>query len=158
MSHSKAPDWAIIYAGLTVFTSDDGDWEDAPGDGVLAIVFRSVETGWSIAQPGDYYVRLEGNEFVAVGYDSVVDYCVNVFRVALVQHVGSPTQFMLRKSGCLVDKDGLILFAIEHGFMKRGRMTTRFEWGQASGLALELMANVKKTARFKWEEVRDGNS
>ena len=158
MSHSKeAPKWAVIYAGLKVFTSNDGSWEDAPGNGVLAIVYKSVETGWSIAQPGDYYVRLEDNEFLPLGYDSVVDWLVNVFRVALVQHVGSPTQFMLRKSGRIVDKDSLILFAITHGFMKRGRMTTRKEWGQATGLAAEIMRNVKKTARFKWE-AHDGNS
>ena len=158
MSHSKGPDWAIVYAGLTVVTSDDVSWKEAPGNGVLAIVYKSIETGWSIAQPGDYYARLEENEFVPIGYDSVVDWMVNVFRVALVQHIGSPTQFMLRKSGRLVDKDSLILFGIEEGLIKRGRMVTRTEWGQATGIALELMRNVKKTASFKWEGVDHGLS
>lgn len=157
MDRPKAPDWAIIYAGLDVFTSDEGSWADAPGNGVLAIVFRSVETGWSIAQPGDYYMRLEGNEFIPVGYDSVIDYMVNVFQVADVYNTGIPTIFILR-NGKLVDKDGLILFAIEEGYMKRGRMVTRQEWGQASGKALELMGGLKKTGRFKWEEVNNGLS
>ena len=153
-----APEWAIIYSGLSIFTSIDGSWEDAPANGVLAIVFQSSETGWSIAQPGDYYVRLERNEFVPVGYDSVIDYMINVFREALVLHIGCPTRFILRRSGRLVDKDGLILFALQKGFMKRGRMVTRTEWAKATGVALEIMRNVKKTGKFKWEEVLDGLS
>lgn len=147
-----APDWAIIYAGLKIVTSEEKTWVEAPSDGVLAIVYRSKETGWSIAQPGDYYVRLDGNEFLPIGYDAVIDWMVNVFRVAQVQHIGSPTQFFLNKSGRLVDKDGLILFALEEGLMKRGRMTTREEWAKATSLALEIMGNVKKTGRFRWEK------
>lgn len=158
MDRSRAPEWAIIYDGLDVVTSDDSSWEDAEGNGVLAIVFRSVETGWSIAQPGDYYIRLEGNEFIAVGYDSVIDYMVNVFEVAEIYNWWrSPTTFRLL-SGEMVDKDGLIIYAIENGLMKRGRMVTRTQWAQATGLALELMASVKKTGRFRWEEVYDGLS
>lgn len=158
MSHSEGPEWAIIYSGLTVLTSEVVTWADAPETGLLAIVFQSPETGWSIAQPGDYYVKLEGNEFIALGYDSVVDYMCNVFRVAMVQRIGAPTLFILRKSGQLLDKDGLILFALKEGLMKRGRMVTRTEWAQATGLALEIMGNVKKTGRFEWEEVLDGLS
>lgn len=158
MDRSRAPEWAIIYDGLDVVTSDDSSWEDVEGNGVLAIVFRSVETGWSIAQPGDYYIRLEGNEFVAIGYDSVIDYMVNVFEVAEIYNWWrSPTTFRLL-SGEMVDKDGLIIYAIENGLMKRGRMVTRTQWAQATGLALELMASVKKTGRFRWEEVYDGLS
>lgn len=158
MGRPTAPDWAIIYAGLDFFTSDDGLWAEAPANGVLGIVFRSVETGWSIVQPGDYYIRLEENEFLAIGYDAVVDYMVNVFRAAVVNRIGAPTTFVLRKSSLLVDKDGLILFALEEGLMKRGRMVTRQEWAQATGLALELMVSVKKTAAFKWEGANNGYS
>lgn len=158
MDRSRAPEWAIIYDGLDVVTSDDSSWEDAEGNGVLAIVFRSVETGWSIAQPGDYYIRLEGNEFIAIGYDSVVDHMVNVFEVAEVYNWWSSSTTFRLLSGEFVDKDGLILFAIENGLMKRGRMVTRTQWAQATGLALELMASVKKTGRFRWEEVYDGLS
>ncbi len=158
MDRSKAPDWVIIYDGLDAVTSDEYTWEDADGNGVLAIVFRSVETGWSISQPGDYYIRLEGNEFIALGYDSVIDYMVNVFEVAEIYNWwSSPTTFRLL-SGEIVDKDGLIIYAIETGLMKRGRMVTRHEWAQATGLALRLMDGVKKTGRFKWEEVYDGSS
>ena len=158
MDRPRAPEWAIIYDGLDVVTSDDSSWEDAEGNGVLAIVFRSVETGWSIAQPGDYYIRLEGNEFIPIGYDSVVDHMVNVFEVAEIYNWWSSHTTFRLLSGEFVDKDGLIIYAIESGLMKRGRMVTRQEWGQATGLALELMSNVKKTGRFKWEEVQDGIS
>lgn len=150
MDRPPAPEWAIIYDGLDVVTSDDCSWEEAPGNGVLAVVFRSVETGWSIAQPGDYYIRLENNEFIAVGYDSVIDYVCNVFEQASILTLGAPTLFVLN-SGKTVDKDGLILHAIDKGFMKRGRMVTRDEYAQATGLALKIMENVKKTAKFKWE-------
>jgi hypothetical protein len=155
MGRSRAPAWAIIYDGLDVISSDDCSWEEADANGVLAIVFRSVETGWSIAQPGDYYVRLEENEFLPVGYDAVIDYICNVFEQAGVYNTGFPTIFVLN-SGKLVDKDGLILHALEEGLMKRGRMVTRTMWAEATGLALQIMGNVKKTGRFKWEEVQDG--
>lgn len=163
MSRLKAPEWAIIYAGYKVFTSDDGSWIDAPASGVLAIVYQSPETGWSIAQggptkQGDYYVRLENNEVVPVGYDSVVDWMVNVFQAAHVFHIGLPTKFILNESGALVDKDGLILYALEKGLMKQGRMVTREEWAWATGMALAIMGALKKTGHFKWEEVLDGVS
>lgn len=157
MGRSRAPAWAIIYDGLDVITSDDSSWEEADADGVLAIVFRSVETGWSIAQTGDYYIRLGGNEIVPIGYDSVIDHMVNVFEQAHIYNTGFPTVFILN-DGKLVDKDGLIIFALENGFMKRGRMVTRHQWGKATELAREIMGNVKKTARFKWEKVNYGNS
>lgn len=46
--------WRIYYRGGRVFSSDDGDWADAPPDGVLAVVEiighrRTVRSG------GDYY-------------------------------------------------------------------------------------------------------
>lgn len=157
MSILGPPDWAIIYAGLTIFTSHDGPWSLAPANGVLAIVYRSVETGWSLAQSKDYYIRLEGNEFLSIGYDAVIDHMINVFKVAKVNRIGAPTTFVLINSSKVVDKDGLILFALQEGLMKRGRMVTRDEWAAASGLALKLMGNFKKTARFKWEESEGAN-
>lgn len=114
----EAPDWAIIYDDYSVFTSDDGSFEDAPAWGVQAIVFRSVETGWSIATTGAYFIRLPDGDFLPIGDDALMDYAANVWKK-----------------------------------VKVGRMISQKEWGKISGLALELMGDVKKTARFKWEKV-----
>lgn len=46
--------WRIYYRGGRVFSSDDGDWADAPADGVLAVLEISGERG-RIVSGGDFY-------------------------------------------------------------------------------------------------------
>lgn len=50
------PSWAIYYDDFTIFCSDDGPWELAPLDGVLAVGWRSGERS-GVENGGEHYVR-----------------------------------------------------------------------------------------------------
>jgi hypothetical protein len=57
--------WRIYYDNETVFTSDDGNFDDAPTDGVLFVLQKrggQIET----LSGADYYAML-GDEIIAVG-------------------------------------------------------------------------------------------
>jgi hypothetical protein len=51
--------WKIYYRRGRTFSSEDGNWDDAPADGVLAIV-EVVGERRRVVSGGDYY-RLETN-------------------------------------------------------------------------------------------------
>lgn len=77
---STAPEWAIVYDDLTYFTNLDGTWEDAPAYGSQAIVYLSVETGWSICTTGDHFLRLENGDFLPISEAALQDYAANVWK------------------------------------------------------------------------------
>lgn len=89
----KVPDWLIVYDDYSVFSSLDGTWEDAPGWGIQAIVYRNVETGWSPVTTDDYYIRLEDGSFLGIGENALVDYVVNVWKRAKVGRMISREEF-----------------------------------------------------------------
>ena len=71
-------EWTIFYGDGSTFSNIDGDWKDAPGWGVIAIVYRDPEDGWAIAHQGDFYVIAENGTVVPIGSDGLLDYAVNV--------------------------------------------------------------------------------
>lgn len=77
-------EWAVIYGDRSVFTNLDGSWEEAPAWGVQAIIYRSAETGWSIATAEDYFIRLPDGEFLPINENALQDYVANVWKLAKV--------------------------------------------------------------------------
>ena len=49
-----------------------------------AIVYRSAETGWSIATAEDYFIRLPNGEFLPINENALQDYVANVWKLAKV--------------------------------------------------------------------------
>ena len=89
-------DWIIFYGEHDkppTFSSDDGAWEDAPAWGIQAIVYRNIETGWSVVTTGDYYIRLDDGSFLPLGEDALLDYVANVWKVAKVGRMVSRGEF-----------------------------------------------------------------
>ncbi len=64
-------EWAVVYDGGRVFTSDDGSPEDAPAFGVLAIMDRGPN--WTppgaVLSQKDYWVRAKWGGWI--GYDLI---------------------------------------------------------------------------------------
>jgi hypothetical protein len=50
-------DWKIFYADETTFSSDDGTWDDAPCDGVIAICVRDEVYGKVVLNSRDFYYQ-----------------------------------------------------------------------------------------------------
>jgi hypothetical protein len=46
------PDWTIFYHDGSTFSSDDGEPQDTPGLGVLAIVIADDAVGYRVVQGG----------------------------------------------------------------------------------------------------------
>lgn len=88
-----SPEWAVIYSDQSVFSNLDGTWEEAPGFGIQAIVYKSKETGWSIATDGHYYTRLSDGSFLPLGFDALMDYVVNVWGVAKIGRMISRDEY-----------------------------------------------------------------
>lgn len=53
-------EWRIYYSNGSTYSDRDGAIEDAPGDGVLAIVENDSLVGRSIYSGTDWYWRLDG--------------------------------------------------------------------------------------------------
>ena len=81
MGKTSPPDWVVIYDDLTTFKSTQGSFADAPAWGMQAVVYRNIETGWSVCTGGDYFVRLDDGTFLALDKDGLVDYAANVWRL-----------------------------------------------------------------------------
>jgi len=62
-------DWRIYYDDNTQFSSDDGEWEAAPADGVICVVVRSERTGRHIFQGSDFYFKVPGTDKLAYADD-----------------------------------------------------------------------------------------
>lgn len=86
-------EWAIIYDGLGVFTNLDGSWEEAPAWGAQAIVYKSIETGWSICTTGDHFIQLSNGEFLPIGDNALQDYAANVWKKIKVGRMLSREEF-----------------------------------------------------------------
>jgi hypothetical protein len=54
--------WRIYYADGSTFDNIEGEWEDAPGDGVIAVVVTNPEYGRWVFQGCDFYLKPEHAE------------------------------------------------------------------------------------------------
>lgn len=54
--------WTIYYADQSTFSSDDGEWEDAPLDGVLFVAIRDGERT-EFHSGSDHYAGLRDEGF-----------------------------------------------------------------------------------------------
>lgn len=50
------PKWKIYYADGSTFSAADGDWQDAPARGIIAVNVLSDEVGREVQLGKDYYV------------------------------------------------------------------------------------------------------
>ena len=53
-------DWRIYYADGSTVDSSQSTWDDAPQDGVVAIVVRDDEFGRVVLNGRDYYYSIPG--------------------------------------------------------------------------------------------------
>lgn len=79
-------DWKIFYDDGTVWTNEDGPWQEAPHRGVQVLVHRDTRVGprdpryvGALTNTGDYYVWWPGQEW-PWGCDvaGLLDYLVEV--------------------------------------------------------------------------------
>ena len=63
------PDWIIYYSDGTTFSSNDGDWKDAPGWDCQVVLFRDPIVKWGIRHNADFF-RLDADGTV-VGMDNI---------------------------------------------------------------------------------------
>lgn len=87
------PEWVAVYPDLSIFTSLDGSWEDAPAWGMQAIIYKSKATGWSICTGGDYFHRLPDGDFIPMDKDGLVDQAANVWKTIKVGRQLSRNEF-----------------------------------------------------------------
>jgi hypothetical protein len=93
MENKSLIEWAAIYADESIFTNLDGTWEEAPAWGMQAIVYKSVETGWSICTTGDSFHRLPSGDFIPLGEDALKDYAANVWKTIKVGRMLSREEY-----------------------------------------------------------------
>lgn len=105
--------WKIYYADGSTFSNLDGSWEDAPAWGILGIVIKSKETGWSIVSGGDFYVMTEDGEIINIDRLGFADYIVNVFRKAKVGRMVGREEWLRLSKTANQDKD----FAVKTGYL-----------------------------------------
>ena len=77
---TEIPEWVAVYSDKSVFSSLDGSWEDAPAWGMQAVIYQSVETGWSSCLSGDYFIRLDDGAFLGIDDTGLRDYAANVWK------------------------------------------------------------------------------
>jgi hypothetical protein len=58
------PVWRIYYDDRRIFSSDDGDWNDAPTDGVLFVI-QKLGDKVATMSGSDHYVMLDGTDIIA---------------------------------------------------------------------------------------------
>lgn len=93
MDKQEEIEWVAVYPDLSVFTSLDGSWEDAPAWGMQAVIYTSKATGWSICTGGDHFHRLPSGEFIPLDDDGLVDYAANVWKKIKVGRQISQEEF-----------------------------------------------------------------
>ena len=71
-------DWAVVYADLSVYTSDDGPPESAPPDGVQCIGLSDPEVGYEVHEGTSYYVWREGIGWQEMDERDFVQYRMSV--------------------------------------------------------------------------------
>ena len=52
------PEWKIYYTDGSTFSSDDGEWKNAPSDGVQALATAHPDFGRQVWHSNDYYVQM----------------------------------------------------------------------------------------------------
>lgn len=70
-------EWRIYYSDGSTFSSDDGDWEDAPGWDVQVVLFRDPDLGWAIRHGGDFFRLAEDGTVVAMDLVGALDWLIN---------------------------------------------------------------------------------
>jgi len=124
--------WIIFYPGGTRFSSDDGDIQNAPARGVLAIVQDNPEHVSEIVTGADFYAWWDGRwRGLAHIYD-LWDYAIETGLLDSDQLPSAIYPLM----------DDLI----ERGWVKIGRMVTQGEYDQAT-----KNANLTKTGWLPYE-------
>lgn len=75
-------DWCICYSDGATFSSEDGEWEDAPPFDVQAVLFREpTQDGmWTIRHGGDFYRLAEDGSCLGMDEDGMKDYVLNILR------------------------------------------------------------------------------
>lgn len=77
---TEIPEWVAIYSDKSVFSSLDGTWEEAPAWGMCAVIYQSVETGWSPCLSGDYFIKLDDGSFLGIDETGLIDHAANVWK------------------------------------------------------------------------------
>ena len=57
------PEWRIYYADGSTFDSNDGTWDDAPVDGVQAVVVRHETIGRVVFTGREFYPAVNGEPY-----------------------------------------------------------------------------------------------
>lgn len=118
--------WAIIYSDLSVFSSVDGHWAQAPAWDVMAVAEKNSEVGLEIHAKSDIYLMLDG-QIIRLSELGFVDYMVNVIAFVECVNPGTPTTFTF-PTGQLVDLVSLQWEAAQAGLIKVGRMLPTGQW------------------------------
>lgn len=113
-------DWLIIYGDRSVFSSKDGSWAVAPPWNAQIVAIPNQTGGRELLSRNDYFVMVDG-QILNVDDTGFLDYMLNVVRFATMSRIGYPTTYVLRKSGAVIDRDGLLLASVEAGITKVGR-------------------------------------
>jgi len=132
--------WSIIYGDHSIFTNEDGTWEEAPGRDCQVILFWDNDLGnWAVRHGAfgrsvcDFF-RIEEDGFV-VGMDLS----------GMIDHV-------VYELGIATPDEGLVTIihraVHELGIVKQGKMLSRRKWDDVLRFAMMKVDELR---------IRDGN-
>ena len=85
--------WQIYYSDGSTFSSEDGNWEDAPGWDVQVVLFPDKTTGYAIRHGGDFFRVARDGTVVSMDLVGMIDHVVNVLGVVKAGRMLTRTQF-----------------------------------------------------------------
>lgn len=90
--------WKLYYHDQTTFSSEDGDWLDAPAWGVLGLTYEDDLVGWS-RDSNDFYINPPWGHPWGVDHWGLMDYLLQIQALDIDERLTSKTPESLEMAG-----------------------------------------------------------
>ena len=108
-------DWIIYYSDGSTFSSDEGDWADAPGWGCQVVLFRDSIVKCGIRHDRDYYRLDEDGTVVGMDFVGLIDYVVEMLGVVKVGRMLTQAEYKRIYQQAVDDRADLQVALRENG-------------------------------------------
>lgn len=127
--------WKLYYHGQTTFSSNDGDWIDAPAWGVMGLAYVDDWVGWS-RRTNDFYILAPwmNGEPMAVDHWGLMDYMLRIHALDSDERLTSKPAESLEMAG-----------------VKFGRSIADDEWNEVKQWMDSDPELPRKSARYRYE-------
>ena len=85
-------DWLIVYGDGSIFSSDDGAWEDAPAWDAQIVIEKNETVGRRLHTRNDYFIMVDGRP-INVDFTGLIDYLANVLGIVKIGRMLPPEQY-----------------------------------------------------------------